>query len=368
MTSFSILGKSAQRFAAQALPAATLALVLVSPAAAQPLAQAGGLEPSAPENLRCPGRPGPKDGFHFEAQWQNVATYSGQPFEVALDHSCNLYVANKTSNQIFKYNADGQQVAVWTMAARADGADGVAAVAVAPDGTLYVADQQLSQVHKLSPTGQEVGTWKGCDCPGEQGWMVSPVSVAVDGTGNNVYVLDRSADTVTRYSPDGKIQKVFGSQGTGPGQFDVPASITLDRVGNVYVADWGNHRIQKFSPDGAALGQFGTDGNGPGQIHLPSGVTVDRDGNMYVSDSDNWRMIKFAPDGTPADQIPACAAPGECNVLDGTDPGQFFDHNGVVVDGQGNLYVADSGNDRVERRVVIEVANPPAAGADATGD
>jgi DNA-binding beta-propeller fold protein YncE len=368
MTSFSILGKSAQRFAAQALPAATLAFVLVSPAAAQPLAQAGGLEPSAPENLRCPGRPGPKDGFHFEAQWQNVATYSGQPFEVALDHSCNLYVANKTSNQIFKYNADGQQVAVWTMAARADGADGVAAVAVAPDGTLYVADQQLSQVHKLSPTGQEVGTWKGCDCPGEQGWMVSPVSVAVDGTGNNVYVLDRSADTVTRYSPDGKIQKVFGSQGTGPGQFDVPASITLDRVGNVYVADWGNHRIQKFSPDGAALGQFGTDGNGPGQIHLPSGVTVDRDGNMYVSDSDNWRMIKFAPDGTPADQIPACAAPGECNVLDGTDPGQFFDHNGVVVDGQGNLYVADSGNDRVERRVVTEVANPPAAGADATGD
>jgi DNA-binding beta-propeller fold protein YncE len=358
----------AHRFVARLLPAATLALISVSAVAAQPLAQAGGLEPSAPENLRCPGRPGPKDGFHFEAQWQNVATYAGQPVEVALDHSCNLVVANKVSNQIFKYNADGQQVAVWMMAARTDGADGVTAVAVAPDGTLYVADQHLCQVHKLSPSGQEVATWKSCDCPGETGWMVSPVSVAVDGTGNNVYVLDKSADTVTRYSPDGKIQKVFGTQGTGPGQFDVPASITLDRVGNIYVADWGNHRIQKFSPDGAAIAQFGTDGNGPGQIHLPSGVTVDRDGNMFVSDSDNWRTIKFAPDGTAVDQYPPCAAPGDCSVLADSGPGQFFDANGIVVDGQGNLYVADTGNDRVERRVVIEVANPPAAGADAAGD
>jgi sugar lactone lactonase YvrE len=113
---------------------------------------------------------------------------------------------------------------------------------------------------------------------------------------------------------------------------------------------------------------FGTDGNGPGQIHLPSGIAVDRDGNMYVSDSDNWRMIKFAPDGTPVDQYPPCGAPGECGVLDGKDPGQFFDHNGVVVDGQGNLFVADSGNDRVERRMVIEVANPPAAATNATGE
>ena len=368
MTHLSNLGRSANRFATQLLPAATLALILVSPAAAQPLAQAGGLETSAPDNLRCPGRPGPKDGFHFEAQWQNVATYAGRVEHIALDHSCNLFVVDPVANQVIKYNANGQQVAAVNMLARDASTDAVAGVAVAPDGTIYVADPGLHQVRKLSASGQELAAWKSCDCVGQPGWMVAPVSIAIDGTGNNVYVLDQSADTITRYSPDGKIQKVFGSQGTGPGQFDVPKAIALDRVGNVYVADWGNHRIQKFSPDGAVLGNFGTDGNGPGQIHLPSGITVDRDGNMYVSDSDNWRMIEFAPDGTPVDQIPACPAPGDCGVLDGTDPGQFFDHNGVAVDGQGNLYVADSGNNRVERRVVIEVANPPAAGTNATGD
>src|SRR5690242_20232414 len=103
------------------------------------------------------------------------------------------------------------------MPAREEGKDGVAAVAVAPDGTMCVPDQALCQVDKLAANGQEVGTWTSCECPGQSDWMVAPVSVAVDGTGNNVYVLDASADTVTRYSPDGKIHKVFGSQGTGPG-------------------------------------------------------------------------------------------------------------------------------------------------------
>jgi tripartite motif-containing protein 71 len=364
MTHLFTLGPRVRRFAAGLLPALALGMVLASPAAAAPLAQAG-LEPSAPDNLRCPGKPGPRDGFHFEAQWQNVASYSpGPPHEVAMDHSCNLYVSDQGGNQLLKYGPDGKQVAAFPMQARDPGTSPIQGVAVASDGTIYVADDGFASVHKLSPTGQELAVWKSCDCPDGSGQMIAPVGVAVDGTGKNVYVLDRAVPSVTRFSPDGKIQKVFGSSGSGPGQFDVPGAIALDRVGNVYVADWGNHRIQKFSPDGAVLGQFGTDGSGPGQIHLPSGIAVDRDGNMYVSDSDNWRMVKFAPDGTPVDQFPACDSPGNCNVLDGSDPGQFFDQNGIVVDGQGNLYVADSGNARVERRVVVEVANPPAASSD----
>ena len=212
----SLIGQSANYVAARLLPAAALTLVLATPAGAQPLAQTSGLEPSAPENLRCPGVAGPRDGFHFEAQWQNVATYAGAPFEVALDHNCDLFVANKGSNQILKYDANGRQVAAWSMAARDSNTDGVAAVAVAPDGTLYVADQGLDTVRKLDSSGQQVSAWTSCDCVGQPGWMVAPVSVAVDGTGNNVYVLDQSADTVSRYSPDGKVQKVFGSSGSGP--------------------------------------------------------------------------------------------------------------------------------------------------------
>src|SRR3984893_12798787 len=103
---------------AQLLSAAALAMAFAVPVGAQPLAQAGGLEPSAPDNLRCPGRPGPKDGYHFEAQWQSLATFpsvalegTGRPHQVALDRACNLFVADMGGNQIVKFNADGQQVA-----------------------------------------------------------------------------------------------------------------------------------------------------------------------------------------------------------------------------------------------------------------
>src|SRR4029078_699294 len=138
--------------------------------------------------------------------------------QIALDHNCNLYVVDQAANQVVKYNPAGKQVATVNMLARDAGTDRVAGVAVAQDGTMYVADPGLHQVRKLSASGQELATWKSCDCPGEAGWMVNPGGIAIDGTSNNIYVLDRSADTVTRYGPDGKVQKVFGTQGEGPGQ------------------------------------------------------------------------------------------------------------------------------------------------------
>src|SRR5258708_18969833 len=95
--------------------------------------------------------------------------------------------------------------------------DDVAGIAVAQDGTIYIADPGLHQVRKLSPSGQELAAWKSCDCVGQPGWMVAPVSIAVDGSSNNIYVLDQSADTITRYSPDGNVQKVLGSGGGRPG-------------------------------------------------------------------------------------------------------------------------------------------------------
>ena len=82
---------------------------------------------------------------------------------------------------------------------------------------------------------------------------------------------------------------------------------------------------------------------------------------MNSSDSDNWRVMRFAPDGTPVAQFPGCAAPDDCSVMAGSDVGQFSEHSALVTDGQGNLYVSDTGNDRIQRLIVVEVPNPPAA-------
>lgn len=62
----------------------------------------GLLEPAAPDNLRCPGKSGPSDGFHFEAEWQNDATYQGPVLQVALDHNCNLFVVGGVRHYAFE--------------------------------------------------------------------------------------------------------------------------------------------------------------------------------------------------------------------------------------------------------------------------
>jgi len=110
--------------------------------------------------------------------------------------------------------------------------------------------------------------------------------------------------------PDGA-----GPLGLGDGQFFDPWGLAVDQAGHVYVADAGNDRMQKFDADGGFLAKWGTpcrlsdgsrcadpDGSGPlevgdGQFSRPSGVAVDQDGNVYVADDGNNRVQKFDASG-----------------------------------------------------------------------
>ena len=80
-------------------------------------------------------------------------------------------------------------------------------------------------------------------------------------------------------------------------------------------------------------------GSDPGQFRAPHGVAFDAQGNLYVAESAGNRIQKLSPDGEPLDQWGSL----------GEDPGQFFRANGVAVDGDGNIYVADNQNNRVQK-------------------
>jgi sugar lactone lactonase YvrE len=340
-------------------------------------AYAAELESTAPEQLRCPGRAGPRPRFHFEAQWQIVASFEssalegiGSPRALTLDRSCNLFVADSAGDRIVKYNPDGQQVAAFPLVVHDPGVEGPVGVTVDGDGNLYVADRGLAVVRKLSPAGKQSAVWGACsdsarpEC--ESNLFISPSGVAADGAGN-VYVVDEATDRVTRFSADGKLLKMWGSEGSGPGQFEAPQAIAVDRDGNVFVADTSNNRIQFFSPEGALLGQWGAHGTGPEQFDEPAGITVDRDGNVYVADVFNFRVAKLSAAGALLDQWRHCEDGPDCRIPNaGSGPGEFRDQRGLALDGQGNMYVADAGNDRVQRRIVVEVPNPPAGASGAS--
>jgi uncharacterized protein (TIGR03663 family) len=125
---------------------------------------------------------------------------------------------------------------------------------------------------------------------------------------------------------------VWGSEGSGRGQFVEPRGLAVDQNGNLFVADTKNNRVQKLSPNGEVLGVWGTQGEAPGQFKDPHGIAVAPDGSVYVADTWNHRIQQFDNNGT--------------YIRHWTEPG-FWGPRAVAVSAEGNVYVADTGNKRI---------------------
>lgn len=138
---------------------------------------------------------------------------------------------------------------------------------------------------------------------------------------------------------------LFGTQGTAPGQFMNPRNLAIGPDGYLYVADTGNHRLQVFDAEGNLVRQWGGQGRAEGQFNEPWGVAVGGDGNVYVADTWNHRIQVFDSQGNFLRQW------GVEGMTGGElgQPSAFWGPRGLVVDGDGNLYVTDTGNKRVQK-------------------
>jgi len=150
----------------------------------------------------------------------------------------------------------------------------------------------------------------------------------------------------------GAAQGYADGQGT-TARFYGPTGVAVDGNGNVYVVDTTNPRIRKITPAGvvttlAGSGSHGSvDGTGTAaSFSQPIGVAVDSSGNVYVSDTGNNKIRKV----TPAGVVTTLAGADEGDYADGQGTAaRFYNPNGVAVDGSGNVYVADSYNHRIRK-------------------
>jgi uncharacterized protein (TIGR03437 family) len=298
------------------------------------------------------------------------------PQAVAADASGNIYIADTANNVVRKVTAAGAISTIAGNGTAGFGGDGGAAtsaqlngpqgIVVDPAGNIYISDTQNARVRKI--TGNTISTVAGngtAGFGGDNGAATSaqlniPIGLALDAA-NNLYIADFSNNRIRKVS-GGAITTVAGSglagysgDGGAPvnAQLTTPAGVAVDASGNLYIGDTGNNAVRMVSGGiittvaGTGLAGYSGD-NGQAtsaMVGNPTCVTVDSSGSLYVTDG-SARVRKVYSTGF----IVTIAGTGVRGYTGDGGSAPFGTLNGPIalaLAPNGNLYVADSGNNAI---------------------
>ncbi len=258
-----------------------------------------------------------------------------------------------------------------------DGGQATAALLHAPcgvaadaSGNIYISDRANQRIRKVDAAGK-VLTVAGIGRPGYSGdggqathaRVSNPSGIAVDGAGD-VLFADMGNNRIRMISPSGVITTIAGTGKPGYGgdggqaisaKLNRPTGVAVDSSGRIYIADCYNQRVRAVDASRAittlaGIGKAGYSGDGgsatSASLNFPSGIAVDASGNIYISDWRNQRVRKIDSSGT----ITTLAGVGKAGFSgDGFSAGdaKLSYPFGVAVDTSGDIFIADSRNNRI---------------------
>ena len=237
-------------------------------------------------------------------------------------------------------------------------------IAIDAGGNLYISDWGHQQIRKI--VSDSVATTLAgsnaagfVDAAGTTARFHSPHGVAVDGVGN-VYIADADNNCIRKISPDGVVTTLAGSSGAGQAdgsgtaaRFNHPRDVAIDAEGNLYIADTDNHRVRKITPAGVVSTVAGTGKAGFGdgaaaaaQFNGLRGIAVDKGGNLYIADTYNNRIRKISATGV----VTTLAGSSTSGLADGSGSTAQFNHpKSLTIDSKGTLYIADTDNQSIRK-------------------
>ncbi len=314
------------------------------------------------------------------------------PEGAVLDAAGNLFIADFVNNRIRKVTTNGIITTVAGNGSPGYNGDGVpatnatvrpAGVAVDVNGNLFIADWNNHRIRKVDTNGT-ITTVAGNGSPGFSGdggpatsaSLAFVEAVAVDGSGN-LFIADMDNNRIRKVDTNGIITTVAGkgpavygsySGDGGPAtnaNLNAPYGVAVDAAGNLFIADMDNNRIRKVDTNGiitTVAGNGSPDYSGDGGpatnacLDAPYGMTVDAFGNLFFADSWNDRIRKVDPLGI------ITTVAGSDNWGYSGDGGAATNAtlnlpSGVALDSTGNLFLADLGNERI-RKVMLFASYP----------
>lgn len=232
------------------------------------------------------------------------------------------------ANQVLKLDAVGKVLNKWSYVDSYTWLyDSAIDIAVGKDGKAYLTRGNL--IYMYDGTGTLIKNWGGSGSGDGLFNRSGGIAIASDGS---LYVVDIKNNRIQKFDSNGNFIKKWGNYGYGNGQFINPCGIAIDLHGYVYVADIFNYRIQKFDADGNHLTNF--------KLNMyPTSLEVDANGYMYITSTyPNNNVTKLDKDGK------FVTSWGWTGFQDGL----FHSPTGITVGPGGQIYVADTGNDRVQ--------------------
>jgi len=294
------------------------------------------------------------------------------PTAIAVDGTGTLYVSDSTDHTIRKVTSAG----VTTVLAGTSGsmgstdATGSAALFRAPAGlaldsagNLYVADTGNSTIRKITSAGVVTtlagssGASGNTDGTGTAARFSAPADLAATGAGI-LYVADTGNHMIRRIDTAGAVTTfagTAGANGTADGtgaaaRFNGPAGVAVSSGGDVFVADTVNNTLRKITSAGVVTtfaGTYGIAGHDDGSGALatfsgPTGAAIDGNGNLFLADTQNSTIRKITSDGAVTT---FAGLPGVAGLKDGIGSDAWFNKpRDIAIDSAGNVYVADTGN------------------------
>jgi sugar lactone lactonase YvrE len=320
-----------------------------------------------------------------------MGTLSG-PESITVDASGNVYIADFADNRVRKITqATGVLSTVAGSANSGFAGDGGPATSASLNGPrgvalnsagtiLYIADSGNNVIRAVDLQTQIITTVAGTSKAGASGdggpatsaTLTTPIGIAVDKNGN-LYTTDSDNHLVRKVNTSGTISTIAGNGGSGSSGDGGPATsaalddfggIAVDAAGNVYfcagrASDLSGNVIRKIDTSGTittvcgtGVGGFAGDG-GPAksaQINNPAGIIVDASGNIFFCDNSNAVIRKIDVSGTitTVAGVPQPSSFGDFGGDGGpVTAAKFSNPQGVAFNGAGDMYIADSGNNRI---------------------